>query len=273
MGDSFGSGTGAGDYQEGTAGNCFRSANSYSEVVVKKLRERGRRVNFTNVTCSGSAISTLRQSFKGESPQFDALKWGTDLVLLSIGGTDIGFAGYGGVCIQADCSGEPTRAILDAMPQMGENLTTLLRDIQERSPRAKIILTGYGRPLTAGPNAEGVQHDPICDPAVFTPEERRQGNTVLERVDATLRSAADAARAQDVNVDFVSPFIDSVRLQPSFEGHALCESGAPFYRGLDALGQEGPEAILHLNRAGQAALADLVRRNVPPSLGHGGFLP
>ena len=265
MGDSYGSGTGAGDYEPGTAGGCFRSANSYSSVIVDKLRQRGKRVKFTNVTCSGSAIRTLRESFKGEPPQFDALKRDTKVVLLSIGTGDIDFAGFGGLCIQADCSGAPATAIKGLLPAMGENLKTLLIDIKARSPRAKIVLTGYGQQVTPNENAEGVPLDPICDSQVFSAQERVEGNQVARELDATLRNAAKTARARGVNVLFASPYVNSVDLRPEFEGHSLCQSEPPFYRGFDALapGQEGIDAVLHLNRQGQAAMADLIQRKIP----------
>jgi hypothetical protein len=122
LGDSYGSGTGAGNYEPGTEGGCFRSANSYSSVIVEELRQRGKQVNFTNVTCSGSAIRTLREPFNGEPPQFDALKRNTNVVMLSIGTGDIDFAGFGGLCIQADCSGAPATTIRGLLPAMGEAL-------------------------------------------------------------------------------------------------------------------------------------------------------
>ena len=64
---------------------------------------------------------------------------------------------------------------------------------------------------------------------------------------------------------YVSPYQkNSVDLRQSFVGHSLCQEGAPYYRGFDALapGQEGAEAVLHLNKAGQSALADLIVREV-----------
>jgi hypothetical protein len=258
LGDSYGSGTGAGDYLDGTgvANGCWRSANSYSETLVERLREF-RFVSFTNVTCSGAATADLSRPFKGGAPQLDALRPDTHLVLLSIGTNDIDFAAYGLTCIAADCSGPATQAQLAKLPGMGQNVAALLTEIKTRSPRAKIVLTGYGRQLTAGENAAGVPLDPICDPAYFSSQERVDGNQVASGIDATLR-----ATAKEAGVRFASPYTaNSVDLQPSFAGHSLCEAGAPFYRGFDALapGQEGQEAVLHLNAVGQTALADLVQ--------------
>jgi hypothetical protein len=265
LGDSYGSGTGAGDYQAGTEGSCWRSANSASEVIAKELRQSGREVTLTNVTCSGAPITAMSQEFKGQPPQLQALRPNTNVVMLSVGATDIDFSGYGGLCLQADCTGAPTTATLAKLPSMGTNLAKLLVEIKQRSPRAQIVLTGYGEQLTKRENATGVQLDPVCGPQVATAAERAAGHTVMIGLDTTLRTAALAARTRHVNVRFVSPYKKPGVLESAFRNHSLCESGAPYYRGFDALaeGQEGQDAVFHLNANGQAALAGLVQRQVP----------
>jgi lysophospholipase L1-like esterase len=266
MGDSYASGTGAGDYQAGTVGNCWRSANSYSEQIVAKLRADGRDVDFTNVACSGAASSDLYKQFLNQPPQLDSLKPDTDVVLLTIGTNDIGYAAYGGLCIQADCSGAPTQAVAAKLPAMAANLAQLFNDIHTRSPYAKIVLSAYGSQVTAGANATGGQLDPICAPEVFSAQERTDGNQLASQLDKTLRDTTLRARWAGVDTAFVSEYAaDSTHLTHAFAGHSQCEAGAPYYRGFDALapGQEGPDAILHLNKDGQAALADLIRQRVP----------
>lgn len=259
LGDSYGSGTGAGDYQDGTGvpNGCWRSANSYSENIVARLRTHGVPVSFANVTCSGAATADLSQEFKGEPPQLDALRRDTHVVFLSVGTSDIDFAGYGLQCVAGDCSGPPTEAELAELPGMGQNVATLLGEIKARSPWAKIVMTGYGSQLTEGENAPGVTHDALCDPAFFSSQERIDGNRVASGIDTTLRRTARQA-----GVTYVSPYLRSGELHPTFAGHSLCQSDDPYYRGLEALdpGQEGMEAVLHLNQKGQAALADLILR-------------
>jgi lysophospholipase L1-like esterase len=261
LGDSYGSGTGAGDYLDGTGvpNGCWRSANSYSENIVARLRAAGVPVSFTNVTCSGAATADLRQPFKGEPPQLDALRADTHVVFLSIGTSDIDFAGYGLQCIAADCSGAVTDAEIAELPGMASNVAALLDEIQTRSPLAKIVMTGYGSQLTEGENAPDVPLDALCAPTFFTAQERIDGNRLARALDAALRGTARQAGAT-----YVSPYRRSGELHPSFAGHSLCEAGEPYYRGFDALapGQEGAEAVLHLNAAGQTALADLIVRKL-----------
>lgn len=264
LGDSYASGTGAGDYFPGTEGSCWRSRNALPEVVAGALRQRGAQVNLTNVTCSGAATADLSTTFKGQAPQLDALRPDTTLVTLGIGTNDVGFAQYGGLCIQADCSGAPTDALIDRLPAMREAVGKLLADIKARSPHAKIVMTAYGAQLSAGANAPDVQHDPVCGEGVFTAQERVDGNRAARAIDANLRVAALIGQLTGIKVKFVSPYTNSRDLTPEFAGHSLCEAKTSFYRGFDALapGQEGPEAVFHLNRAGQAALAGLAARKV-----------
>jgi lysophospholipase L1-like esterase len=267
LGDSTAAGTGAGDYEPGTEQACYRSRNSASTILVNKFKKHGAKVNFVNVTCSGAAIADLRKTFKGEPPQLNALRRDTDLVTLTIGGNDVALAEFGNACLQGDCTGAATTAILDRIPDVTPTLRGLLAEIKQRSPRAQIILTGYGRAVTNGPNTPGVALDPICDAGVLTKEERMNGGQVFAALDTALSQAARSARASGINVRFVSPYRDSATLRPEFAGHSLCESTAPFYRGFDALapGQEGPIAVLHLNQQGHAALAHLILHRILPT--------
>ncbi|HTI28267.1 MAG TPA: SGNH/GDSL hydrolase family protein [Kutzneria sp.] len=264
MGDSYASGTGAGDYQPGTEGNCWRSNNSYAEQIVARVRARGSSVQFTNVTCSGAATSDLYKDFLGQGPQLDALQVDTNVVLLTIGTNDIGYAAYGGLCIQADCSGAPTQAIAAQLPDMAKNVGRLFQDIHARSPHAKIVLSAYGSQLSPDADVDG-KLDPICDASVFSAQERTEGNALARQLNKTLQDTVAQAEAYGIDTAFVSEYAaDSVHLNSTFAGHSLCQAGTPFYRGFDALapGQEGPDAVLHLNKDGQTALADLVMAQV-----------
>ncbi len=260
LGDSYAAGTGAGDYEPGTEGTCYRSANSAAAVTVANLRSHGKKVDFTNVMCSGAAIPDLGTTFKNEAPQLDSVKSTTDLVLLTIGGNDVSFADYAGLCIQSDCTGAGAQLVLGQLPAMTAKLTALLGEIKQRSPRARIVLGGYGRAFSPGANAPDVPLDPICGEGVLTLPERAEGATVSKGVDQAIRDGVRAARHRGVNAAYASAYNDNGTLRAEFEGHSACQEGTPFYRGLDALapGQEGPVAVLHPSKAGQAAFAALV---------------
>jgi hypothetical protein len=82
------------------------------------------------------------------------------------------FADYGTQCGVGDCSGAVSDAEIAELPGMGQNVAALVGDIKARSPRAKIVMTGYGSMLTAGANAPGVSLDQICEPGFFSSQER-----------------------------------------------------------------------------------------------------
>lgn len=264
LGDSYASGTGAGNYYPGTEGACWRSKNSYSELAVQELVSGGAQVTFANVTCSGATIDDLRRTYKNEPPQLNALTSSTRLVFLTIGGNDIGFGTYAGTCLNGNCVGAPTEDVVKRLPGMQQNLRRLLGEIKVRSPHARIVLVGYGRPVTPGRNATNPPPvDPICGSQVLTDGERLSAAGVSSGLDLTLRLTVETANSREVK--YVSPFAaNSVVLQPSFRQHSLCEAAQPFYRGFDALapGQEGFDAVLHLNQLGQTTLYQLVRSAV-----------
>jgi hypothetical protein len=265
LGDSYASGVGAGNYQAGTVGNCYRSANSYSQDLVASLKAAHESVSYTDVACSGATIASLSQEFDGFAPQLDALTPATRVVTVTIGTSDIDLFDYGAECIQGDCSGPDTQAILAKLPQLSSDMGTLFSEIHSRSPNAEVVVTGYGSQLTSGPNATGAALDPICDPSIFSAEERIQGNEVDFQLDSTLRGAVQQAAQSGINAVYVSPFLASGDISPEFASHSLCESGESFYHGFDELapGADGQVALLHLTQNGEAALAGLIRSQVP----------
>jgi lysophospholipase L1-like esterase len=225
---------------------------------VASLRAKGRAVAYTNVSCSGSKIPDLSLSFNGTPAQLDSLKRGTDIVTLTIGGNDIQLAQFGGICLQADCTGAPADAVVGRIDAMGQDLKKLLKEIKSRSPYARIVVTGYGRQLSPGDNAPDVPLDPICGPGLITTPERGEGSRIATALDARLRAVTAGFGT------YVSQFAVPGILRPEFAGHSLCEAGTPYYRGFDALapGQEGQSAVLHLNKTGHAVLADLIERKL-----------
>ncbi|WP_168200709.1 SGNH/GDSL hydrolase family protein [Allokutzneria sp. NRRL B-24872] len=263
LGDSTASGTGAGDYRDGTARTCWRSANSYGEVAAAKLRAGGRDVELRSVACSGAAIDDVRRPFKNEPAQLEALQPETDLVLLTLGANDVGYAEFGTLCITGDCS-TSGNTVTDQLPAMSDNLFRLFTEIKAKSPTAKIIAVAYGSQLARGHNSLTAL-DPVCAPLVFTGAERVEGNKVASALDAALRATVAKARESGVDASFVSPYeADSVTVGKAFAGHSQCEAGAPYYRGFDALlpTQEGREAVLHLNKTGQSVLGGLVAASI-----------
>jgi len=243
-----------------TAGLGLEQDQAYPALLGERLARAGDRVRVLNAGVSGDRTEHLLWRLQhghlaGASPK---------VAVLTIGTNDIGYAAYGGLCIQGDCSGAPTRAVAAELPDLAKRIGQLFQDIHARSPHAKIVLSAYGSQLSPDANADG-KLDPICDASVFSAQERTDGNALARQLNKTLRDTVVQAEAAGIDAVFVSEYAaDSVHLNNTFAGHSLCQAGTPFYRGFDALapGQEGPDAVLHLNKDGQTALADLIMTQV-----------
>lgn len=275
LGDSYGAGVGASDYEPITEGNCWRSRHSTAQVVADTLLNAGYPVEFTNVTCSGATINDLRRPYHGVV-QLNALRLDTLLVVLQVGGNDIGFADVVTQCLapNTSCTNGAIQKARKMLPLMGANLFVLLQQIKARSPQARIVLLGYGQPMTTGPNAGAVPLDPVCGPEYFTPAERQEGGRLSADLDLALRLTVKTAKYYgDVDVTYISPYDSSKTggLDHRFAGRSLCEAAIPeqLYRGFDALaplpvGDPAREtAILHMNKTGYAVLAEILITEAP----------
>ncbi|MDO9356644.1 MAG: SGNH/GDSL hydrolase family protein [Solirubrobacteraceae bacterium] len=80
LGDSYASGVGA----PGATGTCMRSPQAWGPVYAQAMRDRGFTVNFNSVACGGAVVGDLDKQIAAVTPE-------TDLVLLTIGGNDVGF--------------------------------------------------------------------------------------------------------------------------------------------------------------------------------------
>lgn len=145
LGDSYAAGNGAGDYW-GPAG-CYRSHSNWAERYLRALRSEYH-VIFTNQACSGSVIADVSDGGK-MARQWDAVDPSTDLVLMSIGGNDLGFANIVAQCFVLgirdphDCKDGIDHANARVGAVRSETIS-LLRGLKERMRSgAKIVLNSY----------------------------------------------------------------------------------------------------------------------------------
>ena len=104
MGDSYSSGVGGGSY---SGGRCFRSPNSTGNLYAESLRKRGADVEVRDVSCANSRIEQVTISQKSavlgssviNGPQAEGVSSGTDLVVMTIGGNDMGFGSLLKTCL------------------------------------------------------------------------------------------------------------------------------------------------------------------------------
>jgi lysophospholipase L1-like esterase len=178
-------------------------------------------------------------------PQLDSLAPGDSLVMLTLGGDDLGFLKVLSMCVQlswSDPFGSPCKqhytsggtdqlaALVTAeAPKMAEALS----QIRARAPRARVLLVGYPDlfPVHGG-----------CWPAVpITDGDINYLRGLELKLNAML--AADAAAAGVTFVDTYDPTV----------GHDFCASGDA--KDIEGLVPGSLAAPFHPNARGQAAIA------------------
>jgi lysophospholipase L1-like esterase len=175
LGDSYSAGLGAGAYDP-ASGDCSRSANAYPA----RWAASNAPATFAFVACSGAATGDVR------AEQLPALTTGTDLVTITVGGNDVGFAPVLTACIVGDdttCDGalDTSRFLIDVW--LPYALDGLYADISAAAPDATVVVLGYPR---------------LFDPAAprlgnLDRHEQRRMNRLAERLND--RTEAAAARA------------------------------------------------------------------------------
>lgn len=146
-GDSYSSGVGGGGSYSG--GTCIRSTNTWGQVYAKLARERGLTVNVKNVACAGGVVPDLDK-------QITAVTAETDLVLLTIGGNDVGFANIVIQCF-APVISDPARckdSVDKAKRKVPGVQTAALKRLQtlkaKMRPGGKVVVASY--PYLANPS-------------------------------------------------------------------------------------------------------------------------
>ncbi len=146
-GDSYSSGVGGGGTISG--GTCVRSTNTWGQVYGRLAREKGLTVNVRNVACAGGVVPDL-------DGQMNSVTADTDLVLLTIGGNDVGFAGIVVQCF-APFIFDPARcksSVDTAKRKVPGVQTAALKRLQtlrsKLRPGAKVVVASY--PYLANPS-------------------------------------------------------------------------------------------------------------------------
>jgi lysophospholipase L1-like esterase len=151
MGDSYSAGNGAGDYFG--ARGCWRSPNNYAGVFARALEGAPyhQPTVLDNVACSGDTTHAFAHWTDGRRPQLDAVNKGYRVILLTVGGDDIDFAGIVQNClIQFFRDGRKCNTLLSAAEHelrdgaLESRIVDVLDGIRQRAnPRARIVLLGY----------------------------------------------------------------------------------------------------------------------------------
>ena len=226
---------------------CLRSTKAYPQRVAAALG-----APLVDVACVSAGVQDMtaaQQTNLGVNPpQLSALASDDSVVLLTLGGDDLGFLNVLEKCMElsfTDPWGSPCQAhytsggsdqLAAAVQAEGPRVAAVLAAIAARAPQARIVLVGYPDlfPLSGG-----------CWPAVpITNGDLGYLRGIELQLNAAL--AADAKAAGDTYVDTYDPT----------SGHDFCQPESS--RDVEGLLPGSWAYPFHPNARGQAAIAAAV---------------
>lgn len=222
---------------------CFRSTRNYPSMIADRLDVD----SFTDVTCSGAVTEDMtapQEVFLGSNPpQFRALQPGTDLVTVTIGGNDLGFAEIVTTCatlsftdpLGAPCKEHTADDYPKRIDDVAAEVGAVLEGIHERAPDATVVLVGYLKIL---PDSGG------CFPIVPI---ARGDVPYLDGLEQELTQAL-AEQADKHGALFVNSYAHS-------EGHDVCQP--PAQKWVEGFVPTRPAFPVHPNASGMRAVAKL----------------
>lgn len=260
LGDSYSSGEGAPkpDYLAGTDlrnNRCHRSDGAYSQIVRKDLK-----IPYgTFRACSGAVINDFYQpnsSNAGEPAQLSWINDHTNLITLTIGGNDVGFADVMKYCalhtpLQRSCKDAYNTKVTAAIdhlasrdPNDPQTLQSLYTAIRDKATNAHVIVMGYPRLFPKNPPKD-------CGTGVpnltFSRSDMVWMNKSADKLDQVIKDAA---------IDQGFTYID---VNSAFEGHELCTPDRYLNRAIVATRDSILKWSFHPNLTGQRKEATLVK--------------
>ena len=180
LGDSYMSGEGARRFFEGTndagVNECRRSPTAYAHLVVLA----GAAEHLAFYACSGAVASHLHRRGKWEPTQLAQLRSlldrsgaDLDLVLVSIGGNDAGFATIGMACLAPGSCVERGQAWLTRLEEVGRRLRSAYAEIR-RVVRDDV-------PVVAVPYPDPIRETP-CGYSLLGEDEHRFLHRFVEQL-------------------------------------------------------------------------------------------
>ncbi|MFD3548560.1 SGNH/GDSL hydrolase family protein [Streptomyces sp. NPDC058655] len=194
LGDSYSSGVGAGNY-DAASGDCKRTTRAYPALWAAAHAPQ----SFSFVACSGARTGDLLAN------QLGPLNAGTDLVSVTIGGNDAGFADVMTTCVlqsESTCVNRVNQAKAYVTSTLPGLLDQVYNAIDSRAPGARVVVLGYPRFYKLnGSCVTGL-----------TEGERSAINGASDHLNAAI-----AKRAADHGFAFAS-------VAGAFTGHEICSS-------------------------------------------------
>ncbi|MCG7527870.1 SGNH/GDSL hydrolase family protein [Streptomyces sp. OfavH-34-F] len=137
LGDSYSSGVGSGSYIS-SSGDCKRSTRAYPSLWAAAHAPS----SFAFTACSGARTGDVTAS------QLGPLNSSTDLVSISIGGNDAGFADVMTTCVlqsQSTCLSRIATARSYVDNTLPGKLDAVYSAIRSKAPNARVVVLGYPR--------------------------------------------------------------------------------------------------------------------------------
>ncbi len=226
---------------------CLRSTKAYPVLVAHALR-----VPLRDAACASAGVKEMtgaQRTYLGTNPaQLTALAPDDRLVLLTLGGDDMGFLNVLRQCVKLSFSrpwGSPCEAhyapgghdqLAAGVTAEAPKMASILAAIEARAPRARIVVVGYPDMF---PHSDG------CWPAVpIANGDVAYLRGIEVKVNAMLAAAAKAAGAT-----FVNTFAPTT-------GHDFCTPES--VRDVEGLVPGSPALPFHPNARGQQAMANAV---------------
>jgi VCBS repeat-containing protein len=296
LGDSFSSGEGTGRYLSNTntrgTNGCHRSDDAWGVDVAKRTAAAlGTPLDLKFVACSGAkgqALSEPNAYYPSERPQLNAVTASTDMVLVTIGGNDVGFAPLAKFCLGVEhCQDDPL-IHLDGEDRIDrlynsyfETFANYFSQIRGAADNAPVVVLGYPDFLPDVPadrNWDEIKNKvPCLDVAIAVDSQHGAGISGLEwdeiewfhAKQAHLNKVIETA-ARKAGVIYVHPTVDGMAEgEPMFAGHKVC-SPVPYANGLGSF-KDGLLAgdeywrneAFHPNSSGHAMMASTVWRAIP----------
>lgn len=212
LGDSYSSGVGA----PGQSGTCLRSNTSYAA----QWAARNDPASFQFLACGGATTDDVRNN------QVPAMRAGADLVSITIGGNDAGFAPTVLTCLTSSdtaCANKVAEGRAYVANTLPGKLDATYAAIRAKAPDARVVVLSY--PLIFDTSSF------LCEMSIAKRRSLNEGARVLDEM---IKQRAEAAG-----------FVYS-EVRDEFTGHGVCSS-RPWLNGLTII---PPQNSYHPNSSG-----------------------
>lgn len=236
LGDSYSSGLGAGGSESG--GGCHRNSRAWA------YRVRSGSGQTRVFACAGARIPDVRGQLGPMNAFFARHRDSPQLITVTVGGNDVGFADVLQRCVLNSCTDSEAR-LQTRIASVGPRLMSLYRKIRAAHPYADIVAGGY--PQVVEPR--GSSSNLLCK--WIHSSERDMLSRLSSRLNGTIALAADGAGISSANRDVRNVFV----------GHNACAKGGSEWINAGTFRLGGIAGVIspktfHPKDAGQTAYAE-----------------